>query len=694
MRSYVLAALLVFGTTVTLAQPVQAQTAEQYCNQYTPAIVPSGSDYSISTVKVACYAGLNGSEDCQDFALSADQMVADICKKAYDDRKGVTDITGSPKPSPSPSVPPSENPTGSSSDPNQAGDLSEYLDMLHETGPDAETELDEIPDDTKGEYINGAGNKQKIETVIEGKGNSPALLILNGGGWHSNDKNAQRIAAGEDGAEKAGDRGYAIFDVTYRLGSSGVYDMYEDVMRGINHMMKNADMYGIDPERVVIWGDSAGGSLAMRAAASGKTGAKVAVGWSAPTNAYTGLFHSFGSIGIGADHSTCAPTDLAGLANFADLLNGGSGDVAQYGMGLSSNDFSALGIDGSSSFSAGKINPLTLITQGMVAGKNLTSAMNDMESISSEIRSSFENGGSSMLGLAGSTFNLAGKKFNECLDNFNALSPALFASPDTPPSFLAGFENDGVVSPNQPYGMRDKLRQLGIKSDAMVLPGSEDCVKEAPDFFGTGCHLGYYKEFVCPTLNFIDSIIQPDRGTTDCGTGVAENLASNDPGNSSGGGSSGSSGGGGGGSGASEGSDEDTATGQICANKGGIGGSIGCTDENESCDTWDSSCNGGRALPGSQQSGSDKPGESGGIPAVLPPPIVKPGGGGATAIDSGKAPPKYVWSERPGPAALPRGGAGGGNIPLPELVGIDDSHTFSDGIIDLEELEDGSWGLP
>lgn len=543
-------AVLLFSQAALLVRPtLAAQSAAQYCDQYSAFSIPSGSTYTLATVKNACFAGVNGTEDCNDYGLVADQSVIDICNKAAADRANDV-VTPGPKPSTTPSPSASPSPSSSASpNPNQDAldqlqglldqtkSLSEYIDVLHENGPNKDDEPEDEADGY-GYYINGAGKKQDLTVLKEGDGKSPVILFINGGGWHANDKSGQYVAGMDvpggfydnTGAEKAGDRGYAMIDLTYRLGSSSVYYAYEDVMRGIRSVRNNADLYKIDPDKMVIWGDSAGGSLSMRANASGKSGAKAAVGWSAPTNGYTAIFKSFQSFGVGVDHSTCAPTDLAGFANFADLAAGGSGDVAEYGQGLSSNDFSALGInlDGSST---GGMDPLALLTQGLIAGRNVLSAAGNMETISDQIglKEAMDGGSLNTSGLAGSAMNIAGKKFVECLDNFNVLSPALFASPDSSPAYLAGFEDDGLVDPSQSYGMRDKLRQLGIKSDALILPGDNDCLRATAAPAGAGgCHLGYYKAFVCPTLNFVDSIVQPDRGETDCKTGVVANQASNE----------------------------------------------------------------------------------------------------------------------------------------------------------------------
>jgi hypothetical protein len=356
---------------------------------------------------------------------------------------------------------------------DQVQSLTEYIDVLHENGPNAGDDASGA--DGYGYYINGAGKKQEIKVIPSGIPNGPAIVFFNGGGWHVNGGTHKKVAEGQDGAVGATARGYTVFDVTYRLGSSGVYYMFEDVMRGLRSVINNAGLYGVDPQKIAIWGDSAGGSLAMRVNASGKSGAKAAIGWSAPTNAYTGLFRGFGSLLIGMDHSTCIPTDLAGITNITDLLNGGSGEVAEYGQGLSANDPSGIGIViGEGGVSTGSVDPITLLTDVLTAGQYAMKTSQNLEAISGQLEAAYNDGNPTMdsilgSGLSGGVMNVASKKIVECLDNFNALSPALFASPESSPAFLAGFDSDQLVGPEQATGMRDKLRSLGILSESLIL---------------------------------------------------------------------------------------------------------------------------------------------------------------------------------------------------------------------------------
>jgi len=549
LRLIILAAFALLGGFGIAQQVHAAQSPTNYCNQYP---VDAGDSY----MRSACRDGIKIAEGksegatCQDYAFIADQATVDVCNKAVNDRvatkNGAADIVSGqdpedePSPTPTPSPSPSRSPTsgnnGSVQDSlDETKSLSDYIDVLHQNGPDADVDTGDVADNEYGKYINGAGKKQDVIPDPSGIPNSPAIIIINGGGWHVNDQNDDKIRGNKPDLNNrtqigptAKERGYTVFDLTYRLGSSGVYYMFEDVMRGIKHVRENAGMYGIDPNKIALWGDSSGGSLAVRAGASGKSGAKVTAGWSPPTNAYTAIFRSYKSLFIGMDHSTCIPTDLAGLTNITDLLNGGSGDVAEYGQGLSSNDFTSLGIN-----SDGKPpDAIGLVMQALTAGQYALQTGQNIESISRQLEAANNTGNPTISsisgsGLASGIINMSSKKLIECIDNFEALSPALFASPESTPMFLAGFTTDDVVGPDQVTGMHDKLQTLGIKSETKLIAG-DPAAGSNPLGPNPGNHLDYDARFVCPTLNFIDSIIQPDRSPTNCETGYTENLGSAD----------------------------------------------------------------------------------------------------------------------------------------------------------------------
>lgn len=462
------------------------QTAESYCAQY-----------NVTSENVACKDGWKGA-DCSDYLITHDQAHVDLCQKAAkakadaekngtntgtdgkDDGSGGKDNTGN---------------TGNtnSSNSGQKDTLQQMIDQLKELqGESDKKDPDKIPDNNYGQYVNGRGDLQPIKvTKAEGNGN-PAIIFVNGGGWHTDDGTGEKISP------KAVERGYTTFVASYRLGSSGIYYMYEDIMRAVRHVRNNAGMYGIDPNRIAIWGDSAGGSLALRVSSSGKSGVAAAVGWSTPTNAYTAIFRSPESFAIGMDHSTCVPTDINGVANIIDQLNGGEGDIENDG-GLGNN-----GTAGTGTALGTVTQVLELAQTAQQSGKNIESISQQLEGGSNSGSSSGSSSDSESGGLEQNVRRLAAKKFLECIDNFNSASPALFASPLSPPTYLAGYDNDPRVGPDQAYQMRDKLRSLGVQSTALILPGvASSNVVEGEN------HLDYNEKFVSPSLDFLDKFLHP-----------------------------------------------------------------------------------------------------------------------------------------------------------------------------------------
>jgi acetyl esterase/lipase len=88
----------------------------------------------------------------------------------------------------------------------------------------------------------------------------PAVIYVHGGGWHS--------------GERAGspnfllhDAGYVTASIDYRLtGVASFPAQIHDVKAAIRWVRAHAGELGIDPDRIGIWGHSAGGHLALLAA--------------------------------------------------------------------------------------------------------------------------------------------------------------------------------------------------------------------------------------------------------------------------------------------------------------------------------------------------------------------------------------------------------------------------------------------
>ncbi len=107
----------------------------------------------------------------------------------------------------------------------------------------------------------------------------PVIVHVHGGGWRRGSRRHPLPRLGADFYERLAARGFAVAAVDYRLSGEARYPAaVEDVRAAVGWARDQAAAYGLDPGRVFLWGDSAGGHLALMAALTG-AGVQAVVAW-------------------------------------------------------------------------------------------------------------------------------------------------------------------------------------------------------------------------------------------------------------------------------------------------------------------------------------------------------------------------------------------------------------------------------
>jgi len=113
-----------------------------------------------------------------------------------------------------------------------------------------------------------ASRHQKLDLYVPLTGTKPYPLIIyvHGGGHVPGDKSRElpRLQAEADA------RGYAVASIDYRpLKEARFPAQVQDAKAAVAVLRKNAERYGLDPNRFVIWGVSAGGKIAALVGTTG-----------------------------------------------------------------------------------------------------------------------------------------------------------------------------------------------------------------------------------------------------------------------------------------------------------------------------------------------------------------------------------------------------------------------------------------
>jgi len=109
------------------------------------------------------------------------------------------------------------------------------------------------------EYSKPEGESLKLDACVpDGMGPFPAAILVHGGGWSSGDK-ATEIDPIFAPLTKAG---IAWFSINYRLAPAHKYPAcIEDAEAAVKWVKAHAKEYNIDPQKIVLIGESAGGHI-------------------------------------------------------------------------------------------------------------------------------------------------------------------------------------------------------------------------------------------------------------------------------------------------------------------------------------------------------------------------------------------------------------------------------------------------
>jgi len=102
------------------------------------------------------------------------------------------------------------------------------------------------------------GNPVLLDLILpESDKPTPVIIHIHGGGWVGGDHKSHRFQ------EDLMMRGWALADLGYRLSGQAPFpDKLEDCHTAVRFLRANAAKYNLDPERIGVFGFSAGGHLA------------------------------------------------------------------------------------------------------------------------------------------------------------------------------------------------------------------------------------------------------------------------------------------------------------------------------------------------------------------------------------------------------------------------------------------------
>ena len=114
------------------------------------------------------------------------------------------------------------------------------------------------------DYGGNGDSRQMLDWRLPPNAQRPGPLIIwfHGGGWYKGDKHAHNVPPHL--TERYLTRGYAVASANYRLAQHSPFPaQIHDGKAAIRYLRSHAQQYNLDPERIGVWGQSAGAYLAV-----------------------------------------------------------------------------------------------------------------------------------------------------------------------------------------------------------------------------------------------------------------------------------------------------------------------------------------------------------------------------------------------------------------------------------------------
>jgi acetyl esterase/lipase len=115
-------------------------------------------------------------------------------------------------------------------------------------------------------YVPGGHARHRLDLYVPEKADAllPVIVWVHGGAWLGGSKDGGGPALPFVG------KGYAVASINYRLSQQAVFPaQIEDCKAAIRWLRANSKTYSLNPERIGVWGSSAGGHLAALLGTSG-----------------------------------------------------------------------------------------------------------------------------------------------------------------------------------------------------------------------------------------------------------------------------------------------------------------------------------------------------------------------------------------------------------------------------------------